>query len=63
MNQGESGLIESQGTLRWGGFFNTTFFIDPEEELIAIAMSQLSPHTHLNMTAKFKLLVYQSLIE
>ncbi len=63
MDQGESGLIESQGTLRWGGFFNTTFFIDPEEELIAIAMSQLSPHNHLNMAARFKLLVYQSIIE
>lgn len=62
-DQGESGLIESEGTLRWGGIFNTTFFIDPEEELIAIAMSQLRPHAHLNMGGKFKLLVYQSIIE
>jgi len=62
-DQGESGLIESEGTLRWGGIFNTTFFIDPEEELIAIAMSQLRPHAHLNMGGRFKLLVYQSIIE
>jgi CubicO group peptidase (beta-lactamase class C family) len=62
-DQGESGLIESEGTFRWGGIFNTTFFIDPEEELVAIAMSQLSPHDHLNMGARFKLLVYQSIIE
>lgn len=62
-NQGESGVIESEGTLSWGGIFNTTFFIDPEEELIAIAMSQLSPHYHLNMGNRFKLLVYQSIIE
>ncbi len=31
--------------------------------LIAIAMSQLSPHNHLNMAGRFKLLVYQSVIE
>jgi CubicO group peptidase (beta-lactamase class C family) len=62
-DQGESGLIDSEGTLRWGGIFNTTFFIDPEEELIAIAMSQLRPHAHLNMGGRFKLLVYQSIIE
>ncbi len=63
MDQGESGLIESEGTLRWSGIFNTTFFIDPEEELVAIALSQLSPHYHLNMDARFKLLVYQSIID
>jgi CubicO group peptidase (beta-lactamase class C family) len=62
-DQGESGLIESEGTLRWSGIFNTTFFIDPEEELVAIALSQLSPHYHLNMDARFKLLVYQSITE
>jgi len=62
-DQGQSGSIESEGTLSWGGIFNTTFFIDPEEELIAIAMSQLSPHNHLNMAGRFKLLVYQSIIE
>ena len=62
-NQGESGVIESEGTLSWGGIFNTAFFIDPEEELIAIALSQLSPNYHLNMGNRFKLLVYQSIIE
>jgi len=62
-DQGESGLIESEGTLRWSGIFNTTFFIDPEEELIAVALSQLSPHYHLNMGTRFKLLVYQAIIE
>jgi CubicO group peptidase (beta-lactamase class C family) len=63
VDQGASGEIESERTLSWGGIFNTTFFIDPQEELIGIAMSQLSPNDHLDMSGRFKLLVYQSVIE
>jgi CubicO group peptidase (beta-lactamase class C family) len=63
MDPAESGSLESVGTYYWGGIFNTTFFIDPEEQLIGIAMSQLSPNGHLDTARRFKLLVYQALIE
>lgn len=34
--------IKSPGTYEWGGYFNTQYFIDPEEELIFVGMTQIS---------------------
>ena len=34
---------KSPGTYEWGGYFNTKFFIDPEEELIFVGMTQILP--------------------
>ncbi|GJM29181.1 MAG: serine hydrolase [Cyclobacteriaceae bacterium] len=34
--------IKSPGTYEWGGYFNTKYFIDPEEELIFVGMTQIS---------------------
>ena len=42
----ESGLPVSEGTLDWGGAYNTYFFIDPKEELIAVWMMQFAPYTN-----------------
>ncbi len=40
---GRTNLNWSPGTYGWGGFFNTTFLIDPKEQLIVICMTQLRP--------------------
>ncbi len=34
---------KSPGTYEWGGYFNTKFFIDPEEELVFVGMTQILP--------------------
>lgn len=34
---------KSPGTYEWSGYFNTKFFIDPEEELIFVGMTQMVP--------------------
>jgi len=60
-NAGEFSGLGSVGTHGWGGFFYTTFFIDPEEELIGIYMSQLHPSGGLDLAAKFRVLAYQSI--
>ncbi|MFY0593129.1 serine hydrolase domain-containing protein [Roseivirga sp.] len=33
---------KSPGTYEWGGYFNTKFFIDPEEQLIFVGMTQIA---------------------
>ncbi len=33
---------KSPGTYEWGGAFNTNFFIDPQEELIFVGMTQIT---------------------
>jgi len=38
---GQTGVISSLGAYSWGGAANTKFWIDPEEDLIAIFMTQV----------------------
>jgi CubicO group peptidase (beta-lactamase class C family) len=33
---------KSPGTYEWGGYFNTKFFIDPEEQMVFTGMTQIS---------------------
>lgn len=54
--QGQGGR-GSEGTFEWGGYFNTQYFADPEEELIGILMKQ-TQGTPKDQTAwKFRVLV------
>jgi len=55
-------LLGSNGNIWWGGAFNTHFFIDPEEKLIAIFMTQLNPYTNYYHN-KMKQLVYQAIVD
>lgn len=52
----------SNGSTWWGGAYATTFWIDREEELIAILMTQLRPYTHVNIRQDFQVLVNQAVI-
>jgi CubicO group peptidase (beta-lactamase class C family) len=62
-DEGALSDLASVGTHGWGGFFYTTFFIDPEEELIGIYMSQLHPSGGLDLAAKFRVLAYHSIAD
>lgn len=46
------------GTYGWGGFFHTSFWIDPENHLIGIFMSQLRPPEGVSVTDDFRKAVY-----
>jgi CubicO group peptidase (beta-lactamase class C family) len=53
--------LGSQGQYSWGGFFYTTFFIDPKEQMIGIFMAQLHPTGGLNLDRTFVTLAYQAI--
>jgi CubicO group peptidase (beta-lactamase class C family) len=53
--------LGSVGAYYWGGFFYTSFVIDPKEELIAIFMGQLHPTGGLNLDSKVIHLAYQAI--
>jgi CubicO group peptidase (beta-lactamase class C family) len=55
--------LGSIGAYYWGGFFYTSFIIDPKEALIAIFMGQLHPTGGLNLSSKFLGLAYQAIID
>jgi len=62
-NPGETGISVSEGSLSWGGFFHTSFWIDPKEELIGICMAQKYPAPKSDVHNKFKSLVYQAIVD
>jgi CubicO group peptidase (beta-lactamase class C family) len=53
--------IGSAGALGWGGFFYTTFKIDPKEEMIVIFMGQLHPTGDLTLDREVQALAYQAI--
>ncbi len=58
---GHTGELASEGAYGWEGIWNTRFWIDPQEDLIGIFMTQVIPYSA--DFARFQTLVYQSLIE
>ena len=50
----------SIGTFDWGGYFNTQYFADPQEQLIGIIMKQTQGRTYDQTRWKFRLLVGQA---
>ena len=50
----------SQGTFTWGGYFNTQYFADPQEQLIGILMKQTQGTSQDQTAWKFKILVGQA---
>jgi CubicO group peptidase (beta-lactamase class C family) len=61
-NVADNKLYGSEGVFYWSGAFNTHFFIDPKEKLIAIFMTQLDPYDNY-YHAKLRQFVYQAIVD
>ncbi len=57
---GQEGRLTSMGAYGWGGAFYTTYFIDPQEEMLGVFMSQGRPIPS-SISNEFSVLVYQAL--
>jgi len=53
--------LGSIGSFYWGGFFYTSFIIDPKEDMVVIFMGQLHPTGNLNVDRKSIRLAYQAI--
>jgi CubicO group peptidase (beta-lactamase class C family) len=62
LNPAMEGNLSSPGTFGWTGAATTRFFIDPEEELVAIVMSQKWLYD-ARLLSEFQTLVYQAIVE
>lgn len=58
---GRTGQATSVGAFGWGGAYYTTYWVDPQERLVALLMCQLLPARDLDLQPKFNHLVYQAL--
>lgn len=57
---GSAGEIGSPSAYAWGGAFNSTYWIDPEERLVAVFMSNVRPYD-TDIRLRFRTAVYQAL--
>ena len=55
-------VLDSPGEFAWGGAASTYFWIDPQEEVIAVFMTQLLPSSTYPIRRELKTLVYQALV-
>lgn len=63
-SQGEiAGGEGSAGTFDWGGYFNTQYFADPNENLLGILLKQTQGNTGDQTAWKFRQMVFASLDE
>lgn len=53
----------SVGTYSWGGIFHTYFWVDPQQEVVGVLMTQLYPFDHLSLWGDFQQTVYAALGE
>lgn len=63
MDLAQSGIMGSVGNIRWSGWANTHFWVDPQEQLIGILLLQYVPGGTYPVTNDFKTLVYQALVD
>ncbi|MGB3700425.1 MAG: serine hydrolase domain-containing protein [Anaerolineales bacterium] len=62
LDMAQTGVMGSVGDHGWGGYAETFFWIDPQEEMIAILMSQYQPSQTYPIRKEFRTAVYQALI-
>jgi len=56
-----TGDIHSAGTFMWGGYFNSQYFADPQEEIIGIIIKQTRDTDNDDTQWKFPIIVMQSI--
>ncbi|HEY8548512.1 MAG TPA: serine hydrolase domain-containing protein [Vicinamibacterales bacterium] len=58
---GRSGRPGSVGEFGWGGAYHTKYWVDPEEKLVVVFMTQLLPAFGSDLQDKLRALVYQAI--
>jgi CubicO group peptidase (beta-lactamase class C family) len=61
-DRGEAATPLSEGSVYWGGAYCTISWIDPEQELIGVLMTQVRPYGHINIRQEFQVLAYQAIV-
>ena len=60
---GHYGELGSEGAYGWGSAYYPIYWIDPEERLVGIIMTQLLPAGTLNLNRLFYTMTYQAVVE
>ncbi len=60
---GVRGVPGSVGEFGWGGAYHTTYWVDPEEQLVVTYFTQLRPTNNLDDHGKLRALIYQAIVD
>jgi len=63
VDRGAAATPLSEGAGYWGGAYCTISWLDPEQELVAVLMTQVRPYTHINIRQDFQVLTYQAITD
>jgi len=56
-------VVGTAGEYAWGGMASTMFWVDPQEELIGMLLTQLMPSSSYPLRREMKVLTYQAIID
>jgi CubicO group peptidase (beta-lactamase class C family) len=56
-------IVGSPGEYAWGGMASTAFWVDPEEEMAVVMMTQLTPSSTYPVRRELRVLAYQSIVD
>ena len=59
---GARGVPGSVGEYGWGGAYHSTYWVDPEEELVVVYLTNLIPAGGIDDHGKLRALIYQALM-
>jgi CubicO group peptidase (beta-lactamase class C family) len=60
---GARGWYGSTDEFGWGGAYHTTYWVDPEEDLVVVHLTQLVPSADVDDQQKVRTLVYQAIVD
>jgi len=60
---GKSGTILSEGAWGWDGFYSTRFWIDPEEEMVGVILTQTYPYGASRAIDRLQALAIQAIAD
>ena len=60
---GRRGQPGSVGEFGWGGAYHSTYWVDPQEQLVVVYFTQLLPAKNLDDHAKLRALVYSAIVD
>jgi len=50
----------NKGSFAWGGYYGTTYWADPKDNLIVLIMTQHTPNSHGDLAGKIERIIYGS---
>jgi CubicO group peptidase (beta-lactamase class C family) len=62
-NVGDRGIPGSLGEFGWGGAYGSTYWVDPNENLVVVYFKQLIPGNNLDDHNKLRALIYQAIVK